>query len=110
MLVTKIDDVLSSTSKITNFPPHVVASVISHTFKYIANYLKFPIKAGIRLQHFGIIRGNLPSLNAFIRKHLIPQTREDPTKKPTLTSYWNLRQLLMKDKDRRNFTKRFNKQ
>ena len=87
MLITKIDKVLSKTSQLTKFPPNVVASVVSYTFKYIANYLKFPSLAGIRLLHFGVIRGSLPSINHYIRRHFIPQVRKDPTKKLLLSHY-----------------------
>lgn len=69
MLITKLDDVLSKTVKVTNYSPEIVASVVSHTFKFIANYLKLPTpKAGIRLLHFGVIRGSLPALNFYIRR------------------------------------------
>ena len=110
MVVNKLDSVLSKTAEITDTSPEVVAHVVSHMFRYLGNFLRYPHAAGVRLQHFGVFRGSLAALNEYIRKHLIRECRKDPTKIPKLTLLWSMRQKLMKDKQRRNFTTRFKKQ
>lgn len=79
MLISKLDKVLSETSSVTGYPPEIVGSVVSHTFNYIASFVKKPTAAGIRLLHFGVIRGSLAALNYYIYKFGIPRIRKERT-------------------------------
>ena len=84
MVKHKLDSPLKKTAEITGISLEVVTHVISHTFKYLVSFLKFPTGSGVRLQYFGVFRGSLPALNEYIRKHLIRECREDSTKIPKL--------------------------
>lgn len=77
MIVHKITPIVNQTAEILNLPPEEVAPVIKHALSSIKNYVQDPTKAGIRLQHFGVVRPHPASLTSFL-KRLLSQLK-DPT-------------------------------
>lgn len=51
MKISKIDNVLKDTQNILNYPQKVVDDVVLHVFESLADYVKYPTKAGFRIQH-----------------------------------------------------------
>jgi len=75
----RIDPLLKETAKILDYPPHVIGDVVKHSFKFIHDFIDSPTHAGLRYQNFGVIRGSLNAVNAYIQFRVIPQLRKDRT-------------------------------
>lgn len=113
MIVSKITPIVNKTAEILDLDATTVQKVIAHTLAATKQYIENPhTKSGLRLRYFGVIRPYPQSLTSYLKK-LIRHLR-DPTKahlheeiKQEFRRFWNLRKLLQKDNDRRNFKQRF---
>jgi hypothetical protein len=106
----RIDPIVSKTIEVLDYPPEVVADAIAHAFKYMKEYVAKPTAAGLRYQHFGVIRPSIKSLNWHLSHKMLPKlraNRDDEELKQKFRVYWQLRDLIRKDNERRNYKERF---
>lgn len=108
MLVSRIDKLLAQTAENTNQPPEIVADVIKHLFEFIKDFLLNPTHAGLRINYLGVIRPKKKILNFHV-KRLLDDLRKDKSEEniTKFRAFWNLRRLLQKDTERRNYKKRY---
>lgn len=77
MVITKIKEIVSKTSDISNYPPEIVEQVMNHVFLSWKDYLMNPTSPGLRLPHLGVIRPSYRALNHYILSVFMKKLRAD---------------------------------
>jgi hypothetical protein len=102
MVAHKINDVVNETATLTNTSTQITASVITHMFNEVVQYMRSPDKAGLRITYLGLIypykravRSRLTKLVSLLRQS------QDSLLVEEFRQLWKLRLLIDQDLKRR---------
>lgn len=111
MKVDRIQQLIPKVSQTLNLDNELVARVVAHQFKRLKeHFVDPPPTVTVQLDFLGKFRGHFNATEKKI-KETISKLREDPTNEvlvKKLRKYWRIRRFLQKERERRNFKKRFN--
>ncbi len=107
-MVKNVLPLLTETSKIIDYPEHVIKDVIFHQFMDIKNFMKKPTHARYRLYYLGSLYGGIKSVNHYLNT-LIKKLRVNPTEelKEEFRLFWRYRRMLQHDTEKASYKKRF---
>ena len=108
MIVTKIDQILLKTAEITGFSKEQVAEVIAHVLNSFYEFTMRPTHAGLRIPYLGAIRTSTKLLKWYMPYVIWKRYKNGKISKDRFQAYWKLRDLTLKDEQRRDFKERFN--
>lgn len=105
----KIDHLLARTAETLDYPPEVIADVVTHAFKFMKAFIDKPTHAGLRFLHFGLIRASIRPARHHVRDLVrkILDKKDNSRVRYRLGYYWKLLDLVNNDTTRRAFKERF---
>lgn len=111
MKLDRIQPLIPQVAEILGISETQVAKVVTHQFSSLKEHLMDPPEVvTVQLDFLGKFRANLNAVNKQIEKVIsyLRKDRDNEDLKKKLRRYWKIRRFLQKEKERRNFKKRFN--
>lgn len=105
-MVNDVSKIINKTAEVLEYSPEVVKHVVKHQFSDLRSFMLKPTSVVYRMQHLGEWKGNMPSLNSYL-KELINKLRVDKSYQEQFTIFWKYRRDLQKEDQRRKFKERF---